>query len=309
MRRFHPSLFLPLILGASLTCPLASVDTTRACDTSRDLVSPWKKDVFCAPAGSQISVIANIARDTVRGKQVSLFANIASTRVQCSQVSAGLNYAREAGSQISWNVNIAHRVENLQFGSWNIADTVKGMQIGFVNLSKQVDGTSLGLLTLSKNGLLHVNVSTEETGMGHLTFASGHKLYTAFDFGFTPDDENHPFSLGVGLGRHWDFVSTYLEAELFLHMIADERTTDSDWRHHGKHGGFNDDGLNHLVQAKLRFGQPLFAGVGCYAGLSYNALIHGDNEPLIHPWRDSFTQVEDKALFWPGIEIGLRFGR
>jgi|GEM_PF-4238783 len=309
MLRLIPAIPLAMTLGALLTFSPAQGAIEKPCDTSRDKSSAIIKDVFCVTAGDQASLLANIARDTVKGSQISLMANIASTQAQHSQVSFGFNYAREVRRQFSWNVNIAQEVEKLQFGSWNVADTVHGAQIGFVNISRHIEGTSLGLLTLSKNGLLHINTSTEETGMAHLTFASGHRLYTAFDFGFTPDDDDHPFSVGIGLGRHWEFGTAYLETELFAHMIANRHTTEDQWKHHDHHGSFDDDGLNHLFQAKVRIGQPLIAGIGIYAGLSYNALVHGDNEPLIHPWSESFTHAEDRALFWPGVEVGLRFGR
>jgi hypothetical protein len=209
----------------------------------------------------------------------------------------------------------------LQLGGWNIADTVKGTQIGFVNISKRVEGTSLGLLTLSRNGLLHLNLSTEETGMGHVTFASGRKWYTAFDMGYTVNEASHPFSLGIGLGRHWQVESGYLETEAFLHMVADRHTTEEQWKHHGKHGDIHDEGLNHLIQAKLRIGKPLFgklpsadgsAGLGTlgvYAGVSFNALLFGEGGALMGPWTDQLTASSSDSKIWPGIEIGIRLGR
>jgi hypothetical protein len=293
------------------TSATAYPDSTRhaGCDKTFDLISPLMKDVSCNEGRNQVSLFANITRDTLQGSQAALIANIATARVKGMQMGFGLNYARTVSTQLGWNTNIAHRVEKLQFGGLNIADTVQGAQIGWVNISRQIDGTSLALLTLSKNGLFHFDASSDITGMGHLTFASGHLFYTAFDFGFTPDDDTHPYSLGMGLGRHWDAGSGYVEAELFAHLVANENTTDAQWEHHGKHCGFEDDGLNQLFQARARMGMPLFAHIGIFAGLSLNALVHGDTEPLIHPWSNNLTRKDDEGRFWPGLEIGLRFGR
>lgn len=283
--------------------------TQRHCDTTHDMVSCVMKDVNCNPGRNQVSFLANITRDTLQGNQIAFLANIATARVKGMQMGLGFNYAREVGTQLGWNTNIAHRVEKLQFGGLNIADTVNGTQIGWVNISRQIDGASLGLLTLSKNGLLHLDASSDITGMAHLTFASGHKFYTAFDFGFTPDDDSHPYSIGMGLGRHWEAGSGYFEAEIFAHLVGNENTTDEQWDHHENHGGLNDDGLNHLLQVKARMGQPLFGKVGIFAGISYSALLHGDNQALIHPRTDAMTQSTHEAKYWPGLEIGLRFGR
>jgi hypothetical protein len=311
--------FLGAILGGLALAPANPVPASASalpdstdrpgCDKASDLISPLMKDVSCNEGRNQVSLFANISRDTVPGNQAAFIANIATARVKGMQMGFGFNYARTVSTQLGWNTNIAHRVEKLQFGGLNIADTVHGAQIGWVNISRQIDGTSLGLLTLSKNGLFHLDASSDITGMGHLTFASGHGFYTAFDFGYTVDDESHPVSIGVGLGRHWDAGPGYIEAEIFTHMIADENTTKAQWEHHEKHGDIDDEGLNHLFQAKARMGLPLFAHVGIFAGLSFNALVHGDTRPMVHPWSDAMTRKEDEALFWPGLEIGLRFGR
>jgi hypothetical protein len=301
--------FLGAFMGGLGISQADNAPAQGACDTSKDIRSPLMKDVYCNEGRNQVSLLANITRDTLQGHQAAIIANVATARVNGMQMGFGFNYAREVRTQLGWNLNIAHRVEKLQFGGLNIADTVIGAQIGWVNISRQIDGPSLGLLTLSKNGLLHLDASSDITGMAHLTFASGHQFYTAFDFGYTIDDETHPFSVGVGLGRHWKAGSGYFETELFLHMVGNENTTDKQWERHEKYGGLNDNGLNHLIQAKVRMGQPLFAGIGIFAGLSYNALIHGDNASMVHPWSDALTHTGDKAMFWPGLEIGLRFGR
>lgn len=307
---------------SALASPDSSVSATpasQACDESKNRESALVKDQYCNRDRNQFSILANITRDTLEGTQAALAGNIAAEKVK-TQISGGFNYAREVRTQLGWNVNIAHQVEALQLGGWNIADTVKGMQIGFVNISKQIDGSSIGMFTFSKNGLMHLNLSSEETGMGHITFASGHKFYTAFDFGYTIEDANHPFSVGLGFGRHWAFGDGYVEFELFMHMVADKRTTESQWERHEKHGHWDDAGINHLGQAKLRLGQSLFGkggaspaghwgGLGVYAGLSFNALLHGDNEALIHPWTDHFSQEWKHGRYWPGLEVGIRLGR
>jgi hypothetical protein len=323
----------PVGIGILPTCLIAGVmaqaqpqvemakdPRMQPCSSGKNEVSVWVKDQYCHSGPNQVSFFANVARDTVPGFQFALVANIAAESVH-TQVSGSMNYAQRVNSQWGWNVNIARHVNRLQWGGLNIADTVNGAQIGFVNISKRIEGTGLGLITLSQNGLFHLNLSSEETGMGHITFASGHKWYTAFDVGYTVDQENHPYSLGVGLGRHWPVESGYFETEAFMHMIADRHTTHEQWKHHGKHGGFHELGLNHLLQAKLRIGKPLFGHIpatdgsvglgnlGVYAGVSFNALLFGDGGALMGPWSDQLTGTSKESKIWPGIEIGIRLGR
>jgi hypothetical protein len=290
------------------------------CAEGKNEVSVWVKDEYCPSHPNQASLLANVSRDSLPGHQVALMANIATETVR-TQISAGLNYAKQAHTQLGWNVNLARKVTFLQLGGWNIADTVLGSQIGFVNISKRIEGTSLGLLTFSENGLLHLNLSTEESGMGHITFASGHKWYTAFDVGYTVGEANHPYSFGVGLGRHWQVESGYVETEGFIHMVGDRHTTEEQWEHHDKHGNIRDMGLNHLIQAKLRIGKPLFGKpptadgsvglgtLGVYAGVSFNALLFGEGGALMGPWTDQLTASNSDSKIWPGIEIGIRLGR
>ncbi len=230
--------------------------------------------------------------------------------VERFQLAFSFNYARHVrGAQIAYDMNIAKTVDGWQVGSVNLADSIKGTQLGIVNIARHLDGNGIGFLTLSKNGLLHLDVSAEETGMGRLTFASGKTFFTSYTFGYTFDSRNHPFSFGMGFGYHKDFGKAFLEGELGHHLVLDKHTErdrledddepvgDSDWRH------------NSLLQAKLRVGAGLLRNIHVFGGLSYNALVTYENERLTIPWTDEFTTRSEDVFSWPGVEIGIRFGR
>jgi hypothetical protein len=288
---------------------VAPVSARVGCDTAQNESAWYKKDLKCPEPGNQYSLLANISDAKVSGGQAALFANITTDEVQKYQIAGTLNYAHRVRTQLAWSMNFARRVDRLQIGGWNIADTVKGMQLGLINISKELDGTSIGLLTLTRNGILHVDATTDETGMARIAFASGKKFYTSYSFGYTPEASNHPFSIGVGFGRQWSWASRYFESELTMHMIADRHTDPDLWKEHDKDPDLHEVGFDHLVQAKVRLGQALFGKVSLFGGLTYNIMYVGSDAPLSQPWSNSFTIAQDDMRYWPGVEVGLRLGR
>ncbi len=308
------------------------------CQENPNQITWYKKDAHCAVATHQASLIYNVSRDTLMGNQLAFLANIGSEKVGGHQIAAGLNYAGETrwqlglsaniarkvesfqigscnfadtvqGSQIALNINFARRVKSFQIGGWNIADTVLGTQIGFVNIAHEVQGASIAFFTLAGNGLFHLDMTTDEAGMGRLTFATGKTFYTAYSFGYTPDADNHPFALGMGIGYHKDIGLGYGEAEIASHMIVEEGVSEKDFRRKTHDDKMSQDGINSLFQAKVRFGHRLLGPVGLFAGATFNALYHGDTHAVIQPWSDGATQHTHDVDYWPGIEIGLRFGK
>jgi hypothetical protein len=178
-----------------------------------------------------------------------------------------------------------------------------------VNISRHVEGASIGFFTLAGNGLFHLDMTSDEAGMGRLTFATGKTFYTAYSFGYTPDADNHPYALGMGLGYHRDMGMGYGEAEIASHLLVEQDVSLKDFRRKTHDDELSQNGINSLFQAKLRMGRRLVGPVGIFAGVTFNALWHGDTHSVVQPWSDVATAQTHDLDYWPGIEIGVRLGR
>jgi hypothetical protein len=288
----------------------AAAPGAGACDTSRNYDKWYLNYRECGPQGTQISMLANVSTREVRGSQVSLLANVASDEVERVQIAGSLNIARKASAQVLADVNIAQRVRVIQVGCVNVADTVDGTQLGFVNVADRLDGLGIGFLTLAGNGLLHADVSTDETGMQRLAFASGKGFFTSYSVGYTVGYGTHPYGFGMGAGYHQGFGKRlYAEAEFHGSVVVDRHTTLADLGDEDKMPGDEDWRHNLLFQGKLRLGGQLFRGAGLFAGVTYNALALNGNERLVAPWNDDLTGTSRDAAWWPGLEVGIRLGR
>lgn len=289
--------------------PQDGPEASTSCETSKNHNEWYLRYRECGDRGTQVSLLANVATEDVRGGQYSLLANIAAGDLESIQMATTLNIARSAGAQIFGDVNIAQRVRYLQFGGVNIADTAEGTQVGFVNIANRLDGFGIGFLTLAGNGLLHVDVTAEETGMQKLTFASGRGLFTSYSLGYAMAEGSHPYSFGFGAGYHRDFGALHAEGEFHGSLVLDRHTSLDDLEDEDKMPG--DKGWRHntLFQGKLRMGGKLLHHLGVFGGVTYNVLAFGDEERLTGPWTDGLTGSNDDVAWWPGFEVGIRLGR
>lgn len=283
------------------------------CDSSKNRETWYWSRRECGPAPTQLSFVANVSRETVKGSQVSFFSNVAMRNVENVQVAVLFNYADSVhGSQWAWNFNLARKVDGFQVGGTNIADTVDGSQIGFLNISRHLGGYGIGFFTFARNSMLHGDAFVDETGMSKLSFTTGKGFFTSHTVGYTVAEDSHPYSFGMGFGYHAPFRRSYLEGELGASLIMDELTDfddfdddfddfddfdDSEWRY------------NTHFQAKLRFGGQLTRLLSVFGAVTCNSLItHGEGR-LIAPWTDDYTGTLDDTPFWPGFEVGIRLGR
>ncbi len=302
---------LQLFLLPAVTAENAgSPAPASGCDSSKNHDRWYLSDLECSPQSTQISLLANISRENVKHGQASLLGNIALENVERFQLAGTFNYARHVrGAQIAYNINIAKTVHGFQLGGVNIADSIKGTQIGALNISRHLNGNGIGFLTLAKNGLLHLDVSAEETGMSKLRFASGRNFFTSYSYGYTFDSRNHPFSLGMGFGYHKDFGKAFLEGELGYNLILDEHTDLDQLDDEEESLGNSDFRHNSLFQAGIRAGMEVWGNFHIFGGLTYNSLITHGNEKLMASWNDDLTAESEGDYRWPGLEIGIRFGR
>jgi hypothetical protein len=280
------------------------------CESSKNNSNWLLKDFECSPNKTQASLLANISRQDAKHGQVSLLTNIAMQDVEKFQLAWTLNYGKHVrGAQIAWNINIANKVEGWQLGGINIADTVKGAQLGSINIANHLEGVGIGFLTLTNNGLLHLDISAEESGMEKLSFASGKTFFTSYSLGYSLENDTHPYSFGMGFGYNKAFAKTYLEAELQVALVLDRYTKLSNIDKHKDDDKDSDWRYNHLMQAKLRIGHELFHNLGIFGGISYNALATHEQDRLIGSATETFTTHSKDFYGWPGLEIGIRLGR
>jgi hypothetical protein len=288
----------------------AEAQSQAACDTAGNRERWYFSHRECPSRTTQVALLANVSQGEVEGSQLSLLANVAMEDVRRFQVAGVFNYGKRVrGVQLAGDVNLAQRVDGWQLGGVNIADTVKGGQVGSINIARELDGYGIGFLTLARNGLLHLDALSDETGMARLRFASGKTLFTSYSIGYTPDSPTHPYSFGIGFGYHKAFGRAYFEGELHGSLILDEDTRLEDLEDKGRKPGDSDWRHNSLFQVGLRLGRELAPNLGLFGGATLNALATHENERLLHPWSDAFTETFDEGYFWPGLEIGIRWGR
>ena len=303
----------------------------------RGLQFAWLVNQAKARAGSQISLVGNLAIKDLQGWQATGTVNWSVGAVQGGQVAGALNIAPQvrgwqvAGSsnivgdirgwQVASGSNIARRVKGGQFGALNIASTVEGWQIGMINLSGDISGGQpLGLINYSRTGLFNVNAWRDETGLNGFALSSGSRtFYTSLSVGVFEDSGQRHWATGLGLGLQKTQGAFFSALELNQYRI----TRDVDGGNYRIAVGVNPPNVevevgdpkpeNYLTRLRLMGGWKLpggFAGgLSIVGGLSLNMLWTEGGEHLVEPQYGSVREMADDIFFWPGFSIGLRLGR
>ena len=209
------------------------------------------------------------------GDQFAGALNVTRGAVDGGQFAGALNVAgRIDGWQIAGAANAAREVRGLQIGTFNVAGRVDGWQVGVVNISQDIDGVQLGLFNYSHTGLFNMSLWRDEVGLNHLTLISGSRMfYTSFSAARKDPADESTFALGIGAGR------AYRRRRESPHSPAPA----------GREGAGT--GAVHVRRAvpqpvsARRRGSADFFSLG---DLEFNG---GD------------------TVFWPGLYVGLRYGR
>ncbi|MBF0431415.1 MAG: hypothetical protein HQK83_09065 [Fibrobacteria bacterium] len=328
---------LPIILSLFITLTFsagANENTDKNSETSDTISSRINQDTwyynyseqFDQP--TQTSLLFNFSRENVKGSQISIFTNFANKNVKNIQLAWGVNHTNKQvdGAQISGILNIAHQVDGFQLAGeinfakkvdgWqvaniNMADTIKGVQLGLFNFANHIDGSTIGFFNYSKNGLLHLDILTSESGMNMLKFATGKTFFTSYTLGYTFDSETNPYRIGMGFGYHKDMNKLFFEGEFNGSLILDNQTKwskvedlcDNSQKH------CKEIRHNSLYSLSARLGWELFSNLSLFGGLNYNWLDTDEHGPLMNPWSDRMTADYNDFHSWPGFELGVRIGR
>ena len=259
--------------------------------------------------GWQVANSTNIAKH-MRGWQVALMTNMAK-EIRGGQVGAlngarivdgpqvgELNIARQVrGWQAGAGINLARQVNGGQAGVVNLAGTVQGWQVGLVNLAGDLQGTPVGLVNYARNGLLALQGGYDECGVAEVSLASGGRhVYTAFSVGQRPDAPDPVLTLGLAAGGYRPTGHGFAQIEAGVQRLF------HDW--HAKAGA------NTAVRLRFLWGQRVRGAWSVYAGASGNVLFRGQAAALVEPWGGRpWSFGGDRYLAWPGLGVGLRFGR
>ncbi|MEK7393928.1 MAG: caspase family protein, partial [Fibrobacterota bacterium] len=229
----------------------------------------------------------------VRGAQLAV-VNIAGS---VTGVQAGVvNLARSVRGTQMGVVNLAAMAKGAQIGVLNLADTLRGAVIGVVNLARDLDGFPLGVVSLGLNMRPGVDAWMEESGWttAALRFDAA-RFHVKYAATFSVTDPVHRFGGGLGLGAHWNVDSIWrIDADLSTRQI-----------------------LNLPGQGRMRMGQwnqvsvsvhRRIGSVGCFAGISYNALVldrSSDANHLVNLPGAYQLDAGDAVRLWPGMFAGI----
>ena len=266
--------------------------------------------------GWQASVVGvNWAMGPLQGGQVGLL-NIAS-QVRGWQVAQTTNIVGKIrGWQVAGITNFVGEVKGGQVGLLNVASEVKGWQVGAINLSGHIEGgLPIGLINYSRSGLFNLSTWRDEVGFTMFTLASGSRsFYTAFTTGFTDQDGQRRWAVGVGGGVQKRGQRFFLGLDVHSYRIS--RDLDDDYS-----AGIGfwppsvDFGLdrlardNYLTRIKLETGISLHSHLSLFGGVSLNQLWTDGHLRLIESGSRYEKEWEDGLFTWPGFFFGLRYGR
>ena len=118
--------------------------------------------------------------------------------------------------------NFVGEVKGGQVGLLNVASEVKGWQVGLVNLSGHIEGgLPIGLINYSRSGLFNLSAWRDEVGFTMFTIASGSRsFYTAFTTGFTDQDGQRHWAVGVGGGVQKRWQRFFLGLDVHSYRIS-----------------------------------------------------------------------------------------
>ena len=292
----------------------------------------WLVNQARARTGNQISGLGNLALKEVDGWQMAVVGvnwamgplqggqvgliNIGS-QVRGWQVAQTTNIVGKIrGWQVAGITNFVGEVKGGQVGLLNVASEVKGWQVGLVNLSGHIEGgLPIGLINYSRSGHFSLSTWRDEVGFTLFTLASGSRsFYTAFTTGFTDQDGQRRWALGVGGGVQKRGPRFFLGLDVHGYRISRDLENDyrADIRFWPPAVELGLDRLardNYLTRIKLEAGVSLFSRMSLFGGVSLNQLWTDGHRRLIESGSRHEREWDDGLFAWPGFFWGMRYGR
>ena len=266
--------------------------------------------------GLQAAVVGvNWAMGPLQGAQVGLI-NIGS-QVRGWQVAQTTNVVgKMRGWQIAGITNFVGEIKGGQVGLLNVASEVKGWQVGLVNLSGHIEGgLPIGLLNYSRSGLFNLSTWRDEVGFTMFTLASGSRsFYTAFTTGFTDENGQRRWAVGVGGGMQKRGERFFLGLDVHGYRISraikdDYRAGIGFWPPTVDLGFDRSARDNYLTRIKLEAGASLHSHLALFGGVSLNQLWTDGHRRLIESGSRYEREWDDGLFAWPGFFWGVRYGR
>lgn len=181
--------------------------------------------------GAQIAGFTNISLKESNATQIAGFTNVVTADATAGQISGFANVVTGdfKGAQIAGFANYSQGdMTGAQIGVFNYAKNVKGAQIGVFNVADSVEkGLAFGVLSFVKNGYRAIEISSNETVHGVLSFKTGtYKFYNILSVGAILNDER-AWAVGYGIGTLIPLTKQFdlaIEASAF-HLNEDEYWT------------------------------------------------------------------------------------
>ncbi len=256
----------------------------------------------------QAGGIANIAPEGNHGLQIAGIANVNGKEGEGSQLAGitNVSYGETSVFQVAGLVNIStNRVDGAQIaGIANYTKKLNGFQLALINFADTVErGVPLGLISIVKHGYYAFEIEANDAFWINANYKMGvPKLYNIFTIGFTQQDSQEMWGVGLGLGSLFSIGKNW---GLNLDLTATQINENTWWT----------EELNLLNKLKINAWFDL-GKVQIYGGPALNVFVSqlqdaegvpGGN--LIDPGLSFYDNINGstRTIIYPGFNIGLRF--
>lgn len=273
--------------------------------------------------GAQFAGLCNVVTDSTRGFQAGGLANVTTSAMHGMQLSGFTNYAAGGkvsqvsgfanitagsvrGAQIAGFTNInTGRLSGSQIaGFFNYTGKLRGAQIGVFNYTDSLEkGVAVGFLSFVRNGYHALEIGSNETMYGLVSFKTGTKqFYNILSVGGGYRDGTSLFAWGYGLG-------TYIPLSQRVSLSIDGTC------HQVNEGGWFTDRLNLLNRLTTSVAWKLNDDIEFFGGIAWNVTVTDITDscgevivPKLAPWSlvDETFDNDINMKMYPGISAGFR---
>jgi hypothetical protein len=250
--------------------------------------------------GAQIATIFNISRKNTRGAQVSSIFNYTGENYNGGQVSGIFNFAGDvSGAQIAGITNISDDLKGTQVSLLNIAGNSKGIQLGLINIAREQEGIPIGLINVSGNGSIDLAVwgSNLMAANAGIIFRANH-VYSILSAGWINLDRkvNKSFACGFHLGGHFPINSFYIDADLGIIAIDNEK------KNSDPENTYRD---NQALEARIIAGYNITDRIAAFAGGGADYIY----ECRLNKYENRFKHGKYSPLFLAGVKFSIFGGK
>ncbi|MCL1956690.1 MAG: caspase family protein [Fibromonadales bacterium] len=294
-----------------------------------------------ALAGTQISLLGNLAMEDMAGAQISVIMNVAAKSIYGLQASSTINMAMDFYGVQAGICNIAKTGKGVQAGVINLyADSLYGVQGSVINIARKVSFGQGGVINVAKDagkiqggvinvggnvgrqiGIINVSAKSENTPIGLINIVGNGII----DGTFYVDETSRT---GIALHMGTPYFYTVLDYALEPTNIWPQSWGWGLGTRFGMRGNhfsidyayinvYDENPLREKDNQlqKIRFGAAykLLTGIALSSGITLNALSRHNGEDFYLEPRGEYhwhwTFGDHKVRFWPGLYAGLTVGK